>query len=69
MSYDHAAAIVYVGQLADERHPALYDLCRTHVNALSAPRGWVIRREPLSVAGSAAGEWHQAEPVSSRDVV
>lgn len=51
MSYDQGSAIVYIGQLVAERHPAYYDLCRTHVDTLSTPRGWTLRREPLRLAG------------------
>ena len=62
MSYDHAGAVVFVGALVAERHPAYYDLCRTHLDGLTAPRGWTVRREPLHVAGAvddAATTWHK----------
>ncbi len=69
MSYDHASAVVYVGQLVEERHPAFYDLCRSHVDRLSAPRGWTIRREPLSLAGTANGVWSDDAATTSRESV
>jgi Protein of unknown function (DUF3499) len=60
MSYDHGSAVVYIGQLTPERHPSYYDLCRTHVDALSAPKGWAVRREPLVLAGADGNTdaWH-----------
>ncbi len=53
MSYDYGNATVFVGQLVEERHPAWYDLCRTHLENLVPPRGWTLRRQPLSAVGSA----------------
>ena len=64
MSYDQAGAAVFVGQLTAEREPSMYDLCRRHLDALTAPRGWVIRREPLAMAGEGNELWHS--PVQSR---
>ena len=52
MSYDYANRAVFVGQLIDERHPAFYDLCRVHLDSLVPPRGWTLRRQPLSAVGS-----------------
>ncbi len=69
MSYDHASAVAYVGQLVAERHPAYYDLCRRHVDALTVPKGWKIRREPLGVAGSDSADWHQSPAVASRNAI
>ena len=58
MSYDYGAATVFVGRLADERHPSLYDLCRLHLDNLTPPRGWTLRREPLvAVGGGADDQW------------
>jgi hypothetical protein len=72
MSYDHAGATVFVGQLTVEREPSMYDLCRRHLDVLSAPKGWTVRREPLSLVGDGADQWH-AESVgaarSERSVV
>lgn len=61
MSYDYAQATVYVGRLAEERHPSLYDLCRVHLDNLTPPRGWTLRREPLIAVGTAADDqWADA---------
>ena len=71
MSYDQGSAIVYIGQLVAERHPAYYDLCRTHVDTLSTPRGWTLRREPLRLAGVGsdfATEWAR-DIEASREVI
>lgn len=63
MSYDYATATVYVGRLADERHPALYDLCRSHLDNLTPPRGWTLRREPLTAVGGVRDEQWADAPV------
>lgn len=58
MSYDYTNRTVFVGPLIDDRHPAFYDLCRTHLESLVAPRGWTLRRQPLTAAGSGnPSEW------------
>ena len=58
MSYDYTNRTVFVGQLIDERHPAFYDLCRTHLERLAPPRGWTLRRQPLSAVGSGdSNDW------------
>ena len=59
MSYDQAGATVFVGHLTPEREPSMYDLCRRHVDVLSAPRGWTIRREPLALVGESNEDWAQ----------
>ena len=44
----------FLDLLADEAHPAVYDVCRRHADSLSAPRGWTLldrRRGPASLAG------------------
>lgn len=72
MSYDYAASTVFVGHLSTERDPNLYDLCRSHLDRMSAPRGWTVRREPLaavSADGSLAwSDWTRgdAPAVSAR---
>jgi Protein of unknown function (DUF3499) len=58
MSYDHSGATVFVGQLTVEREPSMYDLCRRHLDVLSAPKGWTIRREPLALVGVGEDDWH-----------
>ena len=70
MSYDHAAVTVFVGQLTIERQPSMYDLCRRHLNVLSAPRGWVVRREPLALAGLHTDQtWHVDAIADERNVI
>lgn len=65
MSYDYTASTVYVGRLSAERDPSLYDLCRSHLDRTSAPRGWTVLREPLvavSPDGSVAGsDWTRGD--------
>jgi hypothetical protein len=36
----------------------MYDLCRRHLDVLSAPKGWTIRREPLALVGVGEDDWH-----------
>ena len=63
MSYDYANRTVFVGQLTDDRHPAFYDLCRVHLESLVPPRGWTLRRQPLSAVGSGSPtEWSFGAP-------
>jgi hypothetical protein len=40
--YDYASSTVLLGDLAGEPHPATYDLCRRHADALTVPRGWQL---------------------------
>lgn len=35
-----------LGQLAPERTPGAYDLCRQHATTLSVPQGWEVIRLP-----------------------
>ena len=44
MSYDQSSCTVYLGGMSPERDPAFYDLCRFHVDRLTPPNGWTIRR-------------------------
>jgi hypothetical protein len=75
MSYDHSAATVFVGQLTIEREPSMYDLCRRHLDVLSAPRGWAVRREPLVLVGDEPRgsadehEWHVPSVSSERNAI
>ena len=58
MSYDYGTATVFVGRLTAERQPSMYDLCRVHLDNLTPPRGWTLRREPLiAVGGPADDQW------------
>ena len=47
MSYDYARRTVFLGSMAEQRSPSIYDLCAKHVQSLSLPRGWTIRRDRL----------------------
>jgi hypothetical protein len=47
MSYDYRARIVFVTVLADDRHPAFYDLCAAHSRTLAPPRGWTVQQPQL----------------------
>ena len=40
--YDYAGRTVDLDVLADEAHPAVYDVCRRHADSLSVPRGWTL---------------------------
>lgn len=52
MSYDQSSRTVYLGGLSPERDPAFYDLCRFHVDRLTTPTGWSLRRvRPTAVDG------------------
>jgi len=42
--YDYAERTVFLDPLADEAHPASYDVCRRHADNLSVPRGWQLVR-------------------------
>ena len=44
LGYDYANRTVWlVEPLADEAHPAYYDVCRRHADSLVVPRGWQLR--------------------------
>jgi hypothetical protein len=38
--YDYAARTVWLDDLALDSHPAVYDVCARHADALSVPNGW-----------------------------
>jgi Protein of unknown function (DUF3499) len=44
MSYDQSNCVVYLGGLAPEKEPSFYDMCRFHVDRLTPPTGWTVRR-------------------------
>ena len=68
MSYDYGNRLVFVGQLGEERYPAWYDLCRTHLDNLVPPRGWTLRRQPLTAVGSAdLQNWLTGAPSAPTD--
>ena len=52
--YNYAEQIVFLDVLADEAHPANYDVCRRHADSMTVPNGWTLvdrRRGPASLAG------------------
>lgn len=52
--YDYANQTVFLDVLAEESHPAMYDVCRRHADAMRVPKGWTLvdrRRGPASLAG------------------
>jgi len=51
---DIAEQTVFLDVLADEAHPANYDVCRRHADSMTVPNGWTLvdrRRGPASLAG------------------
>jgi hypothetical protein len=42
LSYAYADGIVVLEPLANEAHPMVHDLCRTHADGLRVPRGWEL---------------------------
>lgn len=56
LTYVYADSTVVVGPLALNAEPHSYDLCETHANRLTAPRGWELVRivaEPPAYAAAA----------------
>ncbi len=52
-AYDLVALRVWLGDLVEDRRPFGHDLCDTHADRLSVPKGWALtdqRREPTPVA-------------------
>ena len=41
MTYDYAARMAWLDDLAFDADPNQYDLCPTHAERLSVPQGWV----------------------------
>lgn len=60
VTFDYAGAVVVVGPLATFAEPHTYDMCRTHAEGLTAPRGWELVRltrdfpEPVPTADDLA---------------
>ncbi len=42
LTYVYADSTVVVGQLSTHAEPHCYDLCATHAQAFTAPRGWDV---------------------------
>lgn len=54
LSYSYGEGIVWVGDLADQAHPMLHDLCSDHADHLRVPKGWECR-DARTVASIGAG--------------
>lgn len=53
LTYSYADSQAVIGPVADDHMPGAYDLCRTHAEALTVPRGWEVVRLPLGAAVAA----------------
>ena len=42
LTFEYGRANVWLDELAEERDPHAYDLCRRHTSALSVPVGWHV---------------------------
>jgi hypothetical protein len=51
LTYVYADSTAVVGPLATYAEPHSYDLCDTHADRLTAPRGWEVVRLDLDAAG------------------
>ncbi len=47
LTYVYAESTAVLGPLGLRAEPGCYDLCRSHSQSLSAPRGWEVIRLPL----------------------
>lgn len=47
LTYVYADSTAVLGPLALRAEPGCYDLCRSHSQGMSAPRGWDVIRLPL----------------------
>lgn len=47
LTYVYADSTAVLGPLALRAEPGCYDLCRSHSQGLSAPRGWDVIRLPI----------------------
>ena len=43
LAYDQRSQTAWLDGVAIEAHPATYDLCLRHADALSVPLGWHLR--------------------------
>lgn len=41
-AYDYQACTVWLDDLAEQAHPATYDLCASHARRFVPPRGWQL---------------------------
>jgi len=47
--YDYTDRTVWLDYVADEEHPATYDLCRRHSAGLTVPNGWALSDRRVAV--------------------
>ena len=47
LTFVYADSTAVLGSLALRAEPGCYDLCRSHAQGMSAPRGWDVIRLPL----------------------
>src|SRR5699024_9241183 len=55
LTYVYADSTAVLGPLAAYVEPHCYDLCATHADRLTAPRGWEVVRLPLETTGGGPG--------------
>ena len=48
LTYVYADSTAVVGPLATYAEPHCYDLCETHAERTTAPRGWAVVRQEMS---------------------
>jgi Protein of unknown function (DUF3499) len=55
--FDYRARTSSLEPLSDETHPMAYDLCETHADALTVPRGWRLddNRDTAPAAPASTG--------------
>ncbi|HIY42124.1 MAG TPA: DUF3499 domain-containing protein [Candidatus Nocardiopsis merdipullorum] len=55
LTYVYADSTAVLGPLAAYVEPHCYDLCATHADRLTAPRGWEVVRLPVETTGGGPG--------------
>ncbi|WP_131097230.1 DUF3499 domain-containing protein [Streptomonospora litoralis] len=55
LTYVYADSTAVLGPLAAYAEPHCYDLCATHAERLTAPRGWEVVRLPAESSGAGPG--------------
>lgn len=52
--YDYGERVTWLDGLARARHPMAYDLCLSHADAMTVPRGWrLVDRRPTAARSGA----------------
>jgi hypothetical protein len=69
LTVEYAAHTAWLDHLADDPHPAAYDLCSNHGDLLTVPRGWTLddrrREQVLFEVGSGIDADNDAQPLAS----